>query len=526
MTGLLTVASLILMMAHHGVWQFPQLHVFDGDACQKSGPIDRATRDSYLVGRLPWAKGAAAIGDSYAGMFDIRRYPDGWNPQDNVTDEAKASMFFWYFPAQKPKSKGPTPLIVWLQGGPGSSSMIGLFYEMGPLRVNDDLKIERNPDSWNGEYGMLFIDNPVGTGFSYVNPLDRFNVSNAPTSEWTPSDEKIPRYSMGYTENQAAVARDLITFFNHFYNMFPEQRASDLYITGESYAGKYVPYIASAILQYNAEASRMGGKMAAPIRRRTDEDVESSLSSAVLPKNVTSVIPLKGVAIGNGLTDPASQVITHAPHALALGLVSNKQAKAMSIEAALAYTYTKQGKWAEALESRARVFNIFGKSTGGINYYDVRKGDVANDWAKMEALLGSESVKCALNVPKWVQFSKDPSVYFHLALDVMKPAAHVVAELLEKKLPVLLYQGQFDFRDGVMSSSEWIEGLEWQGRKGYLDAERTVWKSGGHVAGYLTEFKNLRRVEVLLAGHLAPMDAGPATYDMIRSFVEFSKSKY
>ncbi|KAJ3211545.1 ubiquitin-specific protease doa4 [Dinochytrium kinnereticum] len=453
---LVTAAALLCSTLLRTLWNDRRVPIDVGQCAAKieSG----GTRNNYLVGKLPWAKGVKPIEKSYA--------------------------------AQETSSVDPPPMIIWLQGGPGSSSMIGLFYEMGPLKLTGELLVDRNPFTWNRNYSMLFIDNPVGTGFSYVLPLDvkaeEEGKGPSSTQKGTPEREPKPRYSKGYTENQAAVSRDLMIFLEHFYTVFPEHRPADLYITGESYAGKYVPHIAQAILEHN--------------------DVSSSSSG--------SIINLKGVAIGNGLTDPASQVVLHTPQALALGLVSKKQAKAMDVESKRAADLALAGDWYGSSEARVKLFDIFSEASGGINVYDVRKGDVQNSWKGMETFLSIGKIKCALNVPQWVGFSKDPAVYRHLEEDVMKSAKWVVEDLLKRRLPILLYQGQFDFRDGILASNDWIETLEWKGKHGFLDANRTIWKLDGHVAGYVTEFDALRRVEVLLAGHLAPGDAGPSTLDM------------
>ncbi|KAH9269379.1 hypothetical protein BASA83_008607 [Batrachochytrium salamandrivorans] len=76
-------------------------------------------------------------------------------------------------------------------------------------------------------------------------------------------------------------------------------------------------------------------------------------------------------------------------------------------------------------------------------------------------------------------------------------------------------KASFDFRDGPMGSSEWIESLEWHGTKGFLAAPRDIWRtsitlndSTPHVAGYITKHQSLVRVELLGAGHVAPMDQG------------------
>ncbi len=105
------------------------------------------------------------------------------------------------------------PLVVWFNGGPGSTSLYGLFIEHGPLAVDAKGNISKRRHTWASTFNLLFIDQPVGTGFSF-----------------TQSPE-------GHVRDQEGVARDLYEFMKQFYVMFPELLKNDLYITGESYAG-------------------------------------------------------------------------------------------------------------------------------------------------------------------------------------------------------------------------------------------------------------------------------------------------
>lgn len=88
--------------------------------------------------------------NSYSGYIDVA---------PNV------HMFFWFFESRR--NPAEDDLTLWLNGGPGSDSLIGLFEELGPCRITEDLETILNPYSWNNVSNMLFLSQPVGVSFSY-----------------------------------------------------------------------------------------------------------------------------------------------------------------------------------------------------------------------------------------------------------------------------------------------------------------------------------------------------------------------
>ncbi|CAO3573834.1 unnamed protein product [Mortierella alpina] len=472
----------------------------------------------------------------------------------------------------------------WLQGGPGSSSMIGLFFENGPIQVTENMKLARRSVSWADEYSILFIDQPVGTGYSYVTrakdgendgedgeyeqmdsqdpsqlildqlqqELERdqqaeeqlfasmsdkdFEFKSAVSREQK-IKTRAPLYSQGYVKDQRGVTQDLLTFMDHFYLRYPEQRTADLYLTGESYAGKYVPAFAYGIMEQNKK------------RRQEEEEEKAKLDRDSTNSKFTSdsdrlIIQLKGIALGNSLTDPVSQVQIHADHAYYLGLVTRTQASQMRKLQDLSAEEAYQGRFMAAYHYRQDLFDIFKNATGGVNWYDIRKGDISNDWSRMEAFMNLPTVKDALNVfgPRLdflkehglsekeiariergresTRYFKDPLVFKALNVDLMKSSAWMVSSLLEQGIKVTAYQGLFDFRDGVAGSHSWIEQLQWRGQEAFLEAERKLWMVDGRLAGYVTQVPGLSRLTILGAGHLAPMDQNANALAMIRALVE------
>lgn len=148
-----------------------------------------------------------------------------------VNEEHGRALFYWFFEAASVKEK--KPLVLWLNGGPGCSSVgYGATQEIGPFLVNGNgTGLIFNNYSWNQEANLLFVESPAGVGFSYSN---------------TSSD---------YIVGDNITAADSYTFLQNWFNRFPEYRGHDFYIAGESYAGKYVPELAEVIYERNDDAS-------------------------------------------------------------------------------------------------------------------------------------------------------------------------------------------------------------------------------------------------------------------------------
>ncbi|XP_068666186.1 serine carboxypeptidase-like 50 [Aristolochia californica] len=388
-----------------------------------------------------------------------------------VNTTSGSAIFFAFYEAQQPSSLlSQTPLVVWLQGGPGCSSMTGNFFELGPWLVKSDptspmnLTLKPNPGSWNRLFGLLFIDNPVGAGFS---------VAATP--------EEIPR-------DQSTVARHLCIALRSFLSANPMFSSRPLYITGESYAGKYVPAFGYYLLEQNSRLP--------PSRQ----------------------INLQGLAIGNGLTHPVTQVAMHAVTAYFSGLINRKQQVQLEQLQNEAVRLTKEEKWREAWEARNRVLDTLRNMTGLSTLLDFRrKKDYESQL--VTDLLQNEDVKKALGAKTDIIFVECSGVVGDaLSEDVMKSVKFMVEELV-KKSKVLLYQGQFDLQDGVVSSEAWIEQMEWEELEKFLMAERKVWEVNGVLSGYVQRWGSLTHAAVLGAGHLVPADQSLSSQAMIEDWI-------
>ncbi|ORY66577.1 Alpha/Beta hydrolase protein [Pseudomassariella vexata] len=145
-----------------------------------------------------------------------------WTGWVNVSDEKK--LFFWFFESRDKPTEDP--IVVWLNGGPGGSSLMGLFTEIGPCLTNEgNNDTFRNEHSWTNFANMLFIDQPAGVGFSSINN----GTAGGPN-----------------TIKEAVV--DFDKFLSVFFTeVFPQFSHLSFHVAGESFAGTYLPAFVSYI---------------------------------------------------------------------------------------------------------------------------------------------------------------------------------------------------------------------------------------------------------------------------------------
>ncbi len=193
--------------------------------------------------------------------------------------------------------------MLWLQGGPGSSSLFGLFYEIGPFFVTSDLNLTSNPNSWNNEHGLLFLDNPINTGFSFSSGDD------------------------GYARSSDDYSSTLYEAIRQFFILFPDLQSNPFIITGESYAGKYVPAMALRISQKN--------------------------SAGFLPR-----VPLVGIAVGDGLVDPLNMVTGYPDLLFQFALADSAQKLVLESYATNFASSVESGDYMEAYRQFDLMINV------------------------------------------------------------------------------------------------------------------------------------------------------------------------
>eukprot|EP00270_Netrium_digitus_P007592 TRINITY_DN2218_c0_g1_i3.p1 TRINITY_DN2218_c0_g1~~TRINITY_DN2218_c0_g1_i3.p1 ORF type:complete len:501 (+),score=69.35 TRINITY_DN2218_c0_g1_i3:86-1588(+) len=443
----------------------------------------------------------------------------------NINETAGSKMYYAFYEAIK--SERPvetTPIIIWLQGGPGCAGGVGNFYEMGPWLITEDLKMVRNDFSWSTHYGLLFFDSPVGTGFSIVL-----------------SDEDIP-------SDQAGVALHLYIALRQFFEMHPKFKLRPVYIAGESYAGKYIPSLAALL---HGVAKSLGGLTVQQPRREAMEMFVSQSKSERLSEIMNMKgnplelakgasdcrsliclphINLAGLIIGNGLTAPDIQVRMHASVAFSFGLIDSNQKAEIERRASDAVAHVEKEEWVEAYHARADLLNWIQNVSGLPTMMDVRRRrkyhTLWNGTEFLSLFLNRPNVKSALSAQAnstWVACSSH--VLKRMSGDKMKSSRDVVNSLLKSNIPILLFQGQYDAQDGVASSEAWMQTLTYPGKPAFDASPREKWFVNGTFVGYQRTSGALTHVVVLDAGHYVSADQPERSQNMIEGWVEQQISK-
>lgn len=390
---------------------------------------------------------------SHAGFFTI-------------DEKYNSNLYFWYFP---PFSKNEdAPVVVWLQGGPGGTSLFGLFTELGPLIAKKEGFALRKYH-WAINNHLIFIDNPVGTGFSF-----------------TDNDQ-------AYCEDEDCVAKGLYSTLTQFLQLFPHLKNNPLYLTGESYAGKYIPSLGLFIHKENQKSKEK--------------------------------LNLQGMAIGNGYCDPINQ-LDYGNYLYQLGLIDSNQLKVFIKYQNEVVKQINLQNWEQAdvlldhlMDGDLTNFSYFRSYTGFNYYYNYLQAAGGNeDISVFTNLLQNDNVRRSVHVGG-LPFHDGQMVQIHLALDMLKSVAPAVSELLSH-YRMMFYNGQLDIVVAFPLTENFLRNLNFSSAEEYRNAKRDIWKVNDEVAGYVKRAGNLTEVLVRNAGHMVPQDQPKWAYDLITRFIK------
>jgi len=323
---------------------------------------------------------------------------------------------------------------------------------------------------------IMWIDQPVGTGFSYA---DSFR---------------------DYVGSEKLVAEDLYQFLQTFFKQYPQYN-SQVYLFGESYAGHYIPAFGARIVSGNSN-----------------------------PAAGDVVIKLNGLGIGNGWVDPFIQYGAYADFLAEKKLIDSASQILYNTvlyppcEAAIA-----AGLWPVAIEECNLATEVIlgdAEVQAGrtINVYDVTipcaVEPLCYDFSLSDKLLAKSDVLKALGVSPNADYQEcNMAVHFLFLADWVGNFAIDLPVVLASKIPVLIYSGTNDYICNYLGGKRWVNALQWPGQSAFQQAQETNWTVNGNVAGLSKTAQGFTFLQVYDAGHMVPMNQPEVSLDMVKRFI-------
>ncbi|XP_039293498.1 venom serine carboxypeptidase-like [Nilaparvata lugens] len=279
-----------------------------------------------------------------------------------------------------------------------------------------------------------------------------------------------------------------------FLVMFPQIQSNPFYITGESYAGKFIPALGYAIHTHNMRSSFK--------------------------------INLQGLLIGNGLTDPEHMIPGYADVLYGLGFIDYNQKKMFEKRQELTVTAIKNQDWGTATLLYSQLIigyssfpypTFYTNSTGLTTYYNYVNENSAK-WYDYEAdFVISSKFRRHVHVGNLTRDRGDLTEKL-MQDDIAKSVITWVKELVEH-YRVTFYNGQLDIICAYPLTENFLRKLEWSGASKYRETRRKLWKIDGELAGYVRSSGNLADIMVRNSGHMVPTDQPKWAYHLFNNFI-------
>ncbi|XP_019708755.1 serine carboxypeptidase 1-like [Elaeis guineensis] len=391
--------------------------------------------------------------DQYAGYVMVE-------PQHGRT-------LFYYF-VESPRDPERKPLLLWLNGGPGCSSLGGgAMQELGPFRVQSDGKtLHRNKHAWNNVANVVFLESPAGVGFSYTK---------------TSSDYE--------NRGDKRTAEDTYTFLVNWLERFPEYKTRDFFVTGESYAGHYVPQLASLIVLNNKKPNK-------------------------------PTINLRGIAIGNAYIDTNTTLMGMYEFLWMHAMYSDRTYRLIRRKCKISDMYSSECE---------NATNLADFEIGSIDRFNVyvplctkklhQPTSVTSSNVEFDPCAGNY-VYAYLNLPE-VQKSLHaiPFLWTYCSRGGWRDSPYtmlpMIKQLATSGIRMWLYSGDMDSVVSVTSTKYFLRMLGLP-----IKSPWRPWQANSEVAGYVVAYNGLTFVTVRGAGHEVPSYQPERSLIMISAFLE------
>ncbi|KAF3400226.1 Carboxypeptidase Y [Penicillium rolfsii] len=485
----------------------------------------------FFLQILRYVSNLAVSKTAKASRFEVHSLPDspalpaswaGRLPVPGRKDGNK--IFFWLFGAEN-KAYDDT-FIIWLNGGPGCSSLVGLTGGNGPISfVDNSTQIKRNPYSWTQLGHVLYVDQPVGTGFSTAsNPYP--------------------------VRDNDMVTTDFVAWLNSFFTYFPLLQSKKIHLMGESYAGIYIPHFTAALMESNTlhpldiRSISLGdgswGNAAAMSSVSIGAYMRSQATALKIPKDILAAFEAAEKVCG--FDDVLDQAQVYPPNGKidipgnpenlnyrrrrrdmtdVLNASCSISPKTVSDVNTSIFNSTCYGPC--AIHSTAMDYMDTASNTGtGIPCFDVydihHNCSTINSMALMAEYFSRTDVQDALHVSDRGAYSACNSTILGVLLgasSVVPPAYAILPSLVAHNISLHIYNGEWDMLLSHIGTEISIQNMTWRGAQGfstrpqrlfYVDDAMPVdshhWKNATtKVAGYWAEERGVSYHLFRGAGH-------------------------
>lgn len=373
-----------------------------------------------------------------------------------------------YYILFKSRDENPNaPLIWFFEGGPGQSSMHGLFYQNGPFRLVKD-HLVRNEYSLNNIADVLYLDQPLGTGFSNCT-----NTSHVP-------------------HHETVIVNDLVHFINAFEEIHPEYHQRPLYLFSQGYGSHFVLPLAKKLLDGFAPLANV-----------------------------------QGIALGNPVIRPELQMASIASFSKRQNLTTEFKYIASLYGYVLASIFIDLDYDVPAFDLIQMAHGvIIGAHHHAFNRLDYRikcaTGRCMYNFTELNHFLDLPDVRRSMDTIGR-PFNYTSREVFHWLLlknEYLSDKSDSLINLLDKSpLPIYIYTGEYDWQFNTLGIDEVMASLHWKGRHQFHLAPWKNWYSDGILRGKYKHYKHLYYAHVYNAGHYVGMDVPSFTLDLMTRLI-------
>ncbi|KAI0344359.1 alpha/beta-hydrolase [Trametopsis cervina] len=532
-------------------------HSYPGEPQGDFGPVWQ----NYFQVTQPLPNASFPLGRNWAGNIPVNRAGSPANSNN--------TLFFWAWEKENGSltaaagERENEPWGIWLNGGPGSSSLVGMLFENGPLHVADDYSLFSNNFSWHTQADYIWVDQPVGVGFGTVD-------------------------KGGFVADEDQMGLDFFGFLTNLVKVFPSLKTRPFYLTGESYAGTYIPYITKTYF----------GLADPPVKLTRiaigDGAIGSGIEFEILPAlsvietypqligydtdvfeyfktqnhlcgfdlNLTypqvgnfptlSLLVKPGFEGGNALAKTQNRALKTSvlKQSLKANLFdTNKRDLSFAENEHTVRRLQKRDAWKRDLTNRpngtvdtwygcdlfdelvdyALNFSIpwKGNDFGGFDVYDLQ--DALDPEAPMDAsvFLNDNRTRTAIHAPTSVNWEESVNYLFGGSIPGIDPSVEPMAFLddlatnaSKNNVGVVIYSGNDDSLVAHISSQIVIQNTTFGGVQGFTRVPSTPWfDDTGAFAGIVHQERNWTYVLVDGAGHLVPQKQPGRAFVLLREFI-------